>query len=65
VGKTQDKKLVDAIKKKFKLKKWDRGFEIESIDDQVVAFSSQLLAEKITRKGRHNQVAAHFIKLGS
>ena len=65
VGKTHDKQLVDTLKAKYKLKKKDRGFDIDSINDEATAFAMQLLASKIMRKGRHNQVVTHFIELGS
>ena len=65
VGKTQDKQIADMLKAKYKLKKKDRGFDIDSIKDEAIAFVTQLLASKIMRNGRHNQVAAHFIELGS
>lgn len=42
-----------------------RGFEITSINDEATAFSTQLLASTLMRKGRHNQVVTHFIELGS
>jgi len=40
MGKTQYKKLTYTLKKKFKLKKGDRGFEIESINDQETKFAT-------------------------
>jgi len=65
VGKMQDKQLADTLKARFKLKKIGPGFEIASINDEPIAFVTQLLASKIMRKGRHNQVATHFIEIGS
>lgn len=65
MGKTQDKQLTSTLKKKFNLNKMDQGFEIDSFNDKATNFSTQLLATKNMRKGWHNQVATHFIELGS
>ena len=65
VGKTEDKQLPDTLKTKFNLRKMGRGFDIESINEDATTFATQLLASNIMRKGRHNQVAMHFIELGS
>jgi len=40
VGKDQDKQLVDTLKKKFLLKKMDRGYEVESIDEDATTFAT-------------------------
>jgi len=65
ISKDQDKQLVDTLKKKFRLKKMDQGYEIDSITDKANAFATHLLSAKPLRKGRHNQVAVPFIELGS
>lgn len=65
MGKTQDKKFADAINKQFNLKKIGQGFEIDSVKDQAMKFSTQLLSSKLLRKGHHNEVVVHFIELGS
>jgi len=65
VNKTQDTQLAETLKKKFKLQKKDRGYSINSINDEATTFATQLLSAKLLRKGHHNQVATHFIELGS
>lgn len=54
VGKDQDKHLANTLKKKFSLKKMDRGYDIESINDDATTFATQLLSENLLRKGCHN-----------
>lgn len=38
VNKTKDKKLAKTLKKKFNLKKKDRGYNIDSISDEAINF---------------------------
>lgn len=38
VGKKQDKQLAETLKARFKLKKKDRGFDIDSINDDATEF---------------------------
>jgi len=39
VGKTQDKQFVESLKNKFDLKKKDRGYDIDSINDEETTFA--------------------------
>lgn len=39
LGKTQDNQIADMLKAKYKLKKKDRGFDIDSINDEETAFA--------------------------
>ena len=55
--------LVEAMKKKYKLEKKKRGYIISSIPEKGVHAATQLLAEKVMRKCRGNEVPATVIAL--
>lgn len=54
IDKTKDKKLVDQIKKEYKVTKLGRGYDVDSIKDKGFAFATQFLAMKLLRKSRCN-----------
>ena len=49
-GKRSDLALVEAMKKKYKLEKKNRGYTIRSIKDKGVHIATQFLARKVMRK---------------
>lgn len=62
-GKSVDLVLIEAIKKKYKLEKKQRGYVITSIQDKWVRVTTQLLAGKVMRKFHSNEVPTIVIAL--
>lgn len=63
VGKSGDLALAEAMKKKYKLERKYRGYVISSIRDKGVHVATQLLAKKVMRKCRANEVLATVVAL--
>lgn len=55
--------LTEAMKAKYKLDKRMRGYVIASIKDRGVLVATQLLANKLMRKFRADEVPAFVIAL--
>jgi len=55
--------LAEAMKKKYKLEKNQRGYVISSILDKGVHIATQLLARKVMRKCSSNEVLAMVVVL--
>ena len=62
-GKSRDLALAEAMKKKYKLEKKQRGYVITSIQDKVVRVVTQLLEGKVMRKCHGNEVPTMVIAL--
>jgi len=62
-GKGSDLALVKAMKTKYKLEKKKRGYAISSIKDKGVHVATQILADKVMRKCRTNEVSALVVTL--
>jgi len=58
-----DLTLAEAMKKKYKLEKKQRGYVITSVQKKRVHIATQLLAGKVIRKFRGNEVPATVIAL--
>ena len=54
---------MEAMKKKYKLKKKKRGYAISSIKDKGVRIATQLLASKVMRKCHGDEVSAPVVAL--
>ena len=52
------------MKKKYKLEKKKRGYAISSIKDKGVRVATQLLAGKVMRQCRGDEVPAPIVVLG-
>lgn len=65
MGKSQEKKLTDQMKIKFRLVKKSRGYAISFISDGVVEFSAQILEGKILWKCPVNEVSAPVVSLAA
>ena len=63
VGKSGGLALVEAMKKKYKLEKKKRGYVISDIKDKGVRIATQLLAKKVMRKCRGDEVLAPVVAL--
>jgi len=63
VGKSQEKRLEDQMKRDFGLVKKSRNYAISSISDGAVQFGTQILAGKIMRKCCSNEVLALVVYL--
>lgn len=63
VGKHSDLGLAEAMNAKYKLEKRKRGYAIASIKDQGVRVATQVLADKLMRKHRANEVPSSVIVL--
>lgn len=63
VGKSEDLVLAEDMKKKYKLDKKKRGYIISNIKDKGVCVATQLLAGKVIRKCRGNEVTAPVVML--
>lgn len=55
--------LVDAMKEKFRLVKKPHGYAISRISDPTVKVANQILAGKVMRKCRANEVSVPVITL--
>ena len=55
--------IAEAMKKKYKLEKKQRGYVITSIQDKGVRFATQLMAGKVMRKCHGNEVPATIVML--
>lgn len=64
VDKKKDKKLAEQIKE-YNPTKLARGYDVESMEDKGFSFDMQLLAVKLLKKSRHNQVVTPIISLVS
>jgi len=62
-GKGGELALAESMKKKFKLEKKKRGYSISNINNPPVKVETQILARKVMRKCRANEVPAHVIAL--
>lgn len=62
-GKSSDLAFADAMKAKYKLEKKKRGYAIASIKDKGVCITTQLLAGKLMRKCRADEVLVFLIVL--
>ena len=62
-GKGSDLALAEAMKAKYKLEKKKRGYAISNIKDKGVRVATQLLAGKVMRKCRADEVPAPVIAL--
>ena len=58
-----DLAIVEAMKKKYKLDKNQRGYVITSIQDKAMHVTTQLLVGKVMRKCHCNVVSATIIAL--
>lgn len=61
--KSGDLGLVEVMKKKYKLEKNKRGYLIRNIKDKVVRIATQLLAGKVMRKCREDEVPVPVVTL--
>lgn len=62
-GKSGNLDLVEAMKKNYKLEKKKRGYAINSIKDKGVHIATQLLAIKVMRKCRGDEVPTLIVVL--
>jgi len=58
VGTSSDVGLAEAMKAKYKLEKWKRGYVVASIKDRGLHIATQLLAGKLMRKCCIDEVPA-------
>ena len=63
MGKDQDKKLVGQLIKKYNLMRGGRAYDATRIEDKPLWFTVQLLAGRVLRKCRPNQVLGPMIEL--
>lgn len=62
-GKSSDLAIAKAMKKKYKLAKKKRGYTISNINDKTVKVATQILAGKVMRKCRSDEVPASVVPL--
>lgn len=62
-GKISDLAIIEAMKKKYKLEKKKRSYAISSINDKVVRVVTQVLAGKVMRKCRTDEVPGPVVAL--
>ena len=55
--------IAEAMKKKYKLEKKNRGYMISNIKDKEVKFVTQILAGKVMWKCRTNEVPTPMVAL--
>lgn len=58
-----DVTMMESLKKKYKLEKNQRGYAIASIQDKGVRIATELLAGKVMRKCRGNEVPTVVVPL--
>lgn len=63
VDRSGDVTMIDNLKKKYKLKKGQRGYAIDGISYSIVHITTQLLAGKVMRKCHGSKVPAVVIAL--
>lgn len=63
VGKKTDRKLAAKLTQQLNLKKGTRAYNLANIEDQAIHFTIQLLATRVLRKCRPNEVSAGAIDL--
>lgn len=64
-GKSDDLAIAEAMKKKFKLENKKRGYAISSINNAAVKVTMQILAGKVMRKCRTNEVPTLVVALAT
>lgn len=62
-GKGNDLALAESMKAKYKLEKKKRGYAISNIKDKGVHIETQLLACKVMRKCRDDEVPMPVVAL--
>jgi len=62
-GKDQDHAIAESMKKNFRLVKGKRGYDINLISDQAVHFPVHILAEKLMRTCRANEIPMSVVSL--
>lgn len=65
VGKNKEKETTQMMKEMFRLVNKSRGYNINSIYDQGVCFVAHILAGKIMRKCRANEVPTAVVSLAT
>lgn len=63
MGNNKDKEMAQMMKEKFGLVKKSQGYDINSINNQGVGFVTHILAVKIMRKCRANEIPAIVVSL--
>ena len=63
VGKDRDKNLVVWLIKKYNLTRGGCAYDVAQIEEKPLRFIVQLLARKVLRKCRPNQVSGPAIEL--
>ena len=62
-GKSSDLAITEAMKKKFKLQKKKRGYDISNISNKAVKAATQILTGKLMRKCRMDKVPLPVVAL--
>lgn len=65
VGKDQDRVVAENMKKKYGLVKGNKGYDINSINDQTVFYVAHILARNIMRKSRANEFPTLVVSLAT
>ena len=65
MGKNKDKEMTQLMKEKIGLVKKSRGYDINSKNDQGACFITHILAGKIMRKCKVNEVPAVVVSLAA
>ena len=65
VGKHEDMKLAQHMKERFRLTKGKRGYQTSTIQHQNIRFAAELLACKLMRKCRPNEVPAPIVSIAA
>ena len=65
VGKHEDMKLAQHMKECFGLTKGKRGYQTLTIQHQNIRFAADLLACKLMRKCRMNEVSAPIVSIAA
>ena len=63
MGKNKDNEMAQVMKEKYGLVKKSHGYKINSIKDQGVQFTADILVWKIMRKCRANEVPIVVVSL--
>ena len=62
-GKGNDLGIAEAMKTKYKLEKKKRGYAISNIKDKADHIATQILAGKVMRKCRADEIPAPVVAL--
>ena len=61
VGKAKHEQIANKMKEKYGLEKSNQGYDVASIDDQDIQFTTWILASKLLMTCRLNQVHTSMI----